>query len=67
MHVPSYPRVVAWLFMLASFAGVAQAVEFDEKVKAPMARGGAELKTQAESYSASFARLRSRLTCGNGH
>ena len=58
MHVPSYPRAVAWLFMLASFAGVAQAVEFDEKVKAPMARGGGELKTLAESYSASFARLR---------
>jgi len=58
MHVPSYPRIVAWLLMLASFAGLAQAVEFDEKIKAPMARGGAELKTQAESYSASFARLR---------
>jgi hypothetical protein len=62
MHVPSYPRVVAWLpvmvLMLASFAGRAQAVEFDEKLKAPKAMGGAELKTQAESYSASFALLR---------
>jgi len=61
MHVPSYPRVAAWLPMmmliLASFTGGAQAVEFDERTKAPMARGGAALKTQAESYSASFARL----------
>lgn len=61
MRVPSYPRVLAWLpmmmLMLAGFAGRAQAVEFDEKIKAPMARGGAELKMQAESYSASFARL----------
>ena len=63
MHVPSYPRVPAWLpltmLMLAGFAGGAHAVEFDEKLRAPMARGGAELKTQAESYSASFARLSS--------
>ena len=62
MHVSSYPRVLAWLpamaLVLASFAGSARAVEFDEKVKAPMAKGGAELKAQAESYSASFARLR---------
>jgi hypothetical protein len=43
--------------ILAGFAGGAQAVEFDEKVKAPMVRNGVELKTQAESYSASFARL----------
>jgi hypothetical protein len=46
------------MLILAGFAGLAQAVEFDEKIKAPMARGGAELKTQAESYSASFALLR---------
>jgi hypothetical protein len=62
MHVPSYPRIVAWLpvmmLMLASFAGSAQAVEFDERIKAPKAMGGAELKTQAESYSATFALLR---------
>lgn len=57
MHVSSYPRVLAWLLMLASFAGGARAVEFDEKVLAPMVRGGAEIKAQAETYSASFARL----------
>ena len=32
----------------------AQAVEFDEKIKAPMVMGGAELKSQAESYSATL-------------
>jgi hypothetical protein len=62
MHVPSYPRVLALLLMLASFAGGAQAAEFDngydERIKAPMAKGAAALKTQAESYSANFARLR---------
>jgi hypothetical protein len=62
MHVPSYPRTAAWLpmmmLMLASFAGRAQAVEFDERIKAPTVMGGAELKTQAESYSAAFALLR---------
>jgi hypothetical protein len=62
MLIPSYPRVLAWLplmmLLLATFAGRAQAVAFDEKLKAPMARGSVELKTQAESYSASFAQLR---------
>ena len=61
MHVSSYPRAVAWLpvvtLMLASFAGSAQAVEFDEKVKAPMVKGGAEINTQAETYTASFTKL----------
>jgi hypothetical protein len=58
MHVPSYRFAAGLLLWLASLAGVAQAVEFDEKLKAPMARGAPELKSMAESYSASFARLR---------
>ena len=57
MHVSSYPRAFAWLLMLAGFAASAQAVEFDEKVKAPMVKRGADVKSQAESYSASYARL----------
>ena len=61
MHVSSYPRASAWLpaltLMFASFAGGAQAVEFDERVKAPMVKGGAELKAQAESYSARYTGL----------
>ncbi len=67
MQVTSYPcpkrarcgPIAAGLLLwLAGIAGVAQAVEFDEKLKAPMARGGAELKAMAENYSAGFARLR---------
>jgi hypothetical protein len=45
------------LLMLACFAGAAQAVEFDEKVKAPMVKEPAVLRTQAQSYSAKFAAL----------
>ena len=67
MQVTSYPCLkrlrrgtlaAGLLFWLAGIASLAQAVEFDEKLKAPMARGGAELKSIAEGYSASFARLR---------
>lgn len=58
MHVPSYRVAAGLLLWLASFAGVAQAVEFDERLRAPRAIGGAELKSKAESYSATFARLR---------
>src|SRR6185436_20281772 len=46
------------LLCLASIAGMAQAVEFDEKLKAPMAMGATEIKSRAQSYSAGFARLR---------
>jgi len=49
------------LLWLAGFAGAAQAVEFNETLKAPRAMAGAELKTQAEGYSADFARLRDAL------
>lgn len=68
MHVPSYQAgfrrplrhgaVAGLLLWFASIAGVAQAVEFDEKLRAPLARSAPELKSMAESYSASFARLR---------
>jgi hypothetical protein len=46
--------VLALMLMLASFAGVAHAVEFDEKVKAPMVKEPATLRTQAQSYVAKF-------------
>jgi len=58
MHVPSYPRVVALLLMLASFAGGAQAVEIDEKLKAPMVKDAAVLRTDAQSYIAKFNTLK---------
>jgi hypothetical protein len=52
-------RVAAVLLLwLSSMAGAAQAVEFDEKLKAPRAMGGPELKSTAQSYSASFTRVR---------
>lgn len=57
MHVPSYPRVVALVLMLAGFAGGAQAVEFDEKLKAPLMKDPAALRSQAESYVAKFTAL----------
>jgi len=50
-------RAAALLLWLAGLAGVAQAVEFNETEKAPRALAGAELKTRAESYTASFAKL----------
>jgi hypothetical protein len=56
------PLAAGLLLWFASLAGVAQAIElndrFDEKLKAPMAMGAAELKSRAQGYSASFARLR---------
>jgi len=58
MHVSSYPRALAMLLMLAGFAGGAQAVEFDEKAKAPLVREPAALRTQAQSYVAKFAALK---------
>jgi hypothetical protein len=65
MHVasnqPGRPRrgpvSVALMVLLASLAGVTQAVDFNEKLKAPMAMGAPALKSMAESYSATFARL----------
>lgn len=56
MHVRIH-HAAALCLALAAFAGSAQAVEFDEKLKAPMAKGAPELKTMAENYSATFARL----------
>ena len=57
MHVSSYPRVAAFLLMLASFAGSALAVEFDEKIKAPMVKDAAVLRIEARSYGERFSAL----------
>jgi hypothetical protein len=48
MSVPG--TLLALLF--AAFAGVAQAVEFDEKIKAPMASGAADVKNRLASVAA---------------
>ena len=58
MHVPSNLRLASTLLvLLAAFAGSAQAVDFDETLKAPQAKGAPEIKKMAENYSATFARL----------
>jgi hypothetical protein len=52
-------RVAAgFVLMFATLSGIAAAVEFDERVKAPLMKDGAALRTQAQSYSARFATLR---------
>jgi hypothetical protein len=57
MHVSSYPRALAMLLMLACFAGGAQAVEFDERVEAPMVKEPAALRTRAQLYVSKFSAL----------
>jgi hypothetical protein len=68
MHVSSYPdgsqrilrrlaRAAAVIAMFASVAGAAHAVEFDEKVKAPMVKDPAAFRSQAQSFSARYAAL----------
>ena len=52
------PVAASLLLCFASIVGVAQAVEFDERQKAPVAMEATELKSRAQSYSARFARLR---------
>ena len=51
------PVTGAFMVLLAGLAGFAQAVDFNEKLKAPMVMGAPQLKTMAEGYSANFARL----------
>jgi hypothetical protein len=68
MHVASNQRgrqkrprrgwvMVSFVVVLAGMAGFAQAVDFNEQLKAPQAKAAPELKTRAESYSATVARL----------
>jgi hypothetical protein len=49
------PFAAAVVVMFASVIGVAQAVEFDEKVKAPIARGSEQLRSTARAASQEFA------------
>jgi hypothetical protein len=59
MHVPSNPVprsprppfAAAVIAMFAGVVGIAHAVEFDEKVKAPMFKDAAELRSRAQAYS----------------
>jgi hypothetical protein len=68
MHVPNShgrprhrwrPPFAAMLMLtLATLTGMAQAVEFDEKVRAPMMKGAAEFKAQAQALAARYAAIR---------
>ena len=67
MHVPSYPDdarrrrrgpVIAGLIsLLAALAGAAQAVEFDEKLAAPLMTDTNVMRSKAQSYIQRFAEL----------
>ena len=65
MHVESHRhphgrhclQVLGFMLMLAAQAGIAQAVEFDEKAKAPLMKDAGTLRSQAQSFSARFAAL----------
>ena len=48
------PFAAAVVALFASVAGVAHAVEFDEKLKAPRVLDGATFRSQAQSFSARF-------------
>ena len=51
------PATVAFVVLLAGLAGFTQAVDFNEKLKAPIVMGAPQLKTMAENYSATVTRL----------
>jgi hypothetical protein len=51
------PVAGAFVVLLAGLAGFAQAVDFNEQLRAPQVKGAPELKTRADSLSATFARL----------
>jgi hypothetical protein len=52
------PLAAVLMLALAGFAGVAQAVEFDEKLKAPMMKSAAEWKTQAQAFATKYRDVR---------
>jgi hypothetical protein len=67
MHVPVNPVpraaarppfAAAVVAMFASVVGVANAVEFDEKMKAPQAKDAAELRSRAQTFSGRAAQAR---------
>ena len=66
MHVPSNPVprsarppfAAAVIAMFAGVVGIAHAAEFDEKVKAPMFKDTAELRSRAQAFSDRDAQAR---------
>jgi hypothetical protein len=55
---PAFAMMSMMLIVALALARTAQAVEFDEKLKAPMMKDAADLRAQARGYSARFAALR---------
>jgi hypothetical protein len=47
----------SFVLLLASLAGIARAVEFDEQVKAPTMKDAGALRAQAQAFSARFGEL----------
>jgi hypothetical protein len=69
MHVPSnchgsqrhrwrLPLAMVLMFTIAAFTSSAQAADFDEKLKAPAMKDPAELRSQAQAFSARYRELR---------
>ena len=53
------PPIIALLGLaLAALAGAAQAVDFDEKLKTPVMKSQADLRSQAQAYGTRFAAIR---------
>jgi hypothetical protein len=52
------PLAAVLMLALAGFGGLAQAVEFDEKVKAPMMKSVVEFSTQAKSFAVKYRETR---------
>jgi len=52
------PFAAAVVAMFASVVGIANAMEFDERVKAPQSKDAAELRTRAQSFSEHASQVR---------
>lgn len=52
------PLAAVLMLALAGVGGIASAVEFDEKIKAPMMKNAVELKTQAQSFATKYREIR---------
>ncbi len=52
------PLAAVLMLALAGFGGAAQAVEFDEKLKAPMMKSAADMRTQAKSFATKYREIR---------
>lgn len=66
MHVTGNPEIrprqrlpgaAVLALLLSSFAVLSQAVEFDERLKAPQTRSNAALKSEVESFATTHARI----------